>query len=94
MAYIPRKNIKQLKPQTKEVIPDSWSSKPAAERGYTSNWTKVRNSYLRKHPLCERCSEAVKMRRLRLIKRMTDKAGVGLGWITVLIKQFPGQIKI
>ncbi len=39
-------------------------------------------------------AEAVKMRRHRLIKRMTDKAGVGLGWITVLIKQFPGQIKI
>ena len=42
----------------------------------------------------EYTADAVKMRRRRLIQRMTDKAGVGLGWITVLIKQFPCQIHI
>lgn len=29
--------------------------KPANERGYDNEWAKVRNSYIRQHPLCETC---------------------------------------
>jgi 5-methylcytosine-specific restriction protein A len=28
------------------------------ERGYTAQWLKVREIYLRRHPLCERCEDA------------------------------------
>lgn len=28
----------------------------AASRGYDHHWTKLRNAYLREHPLCEECS--------------------------------------
>jgi 5-methylcytosine-specific restriction protein A len=28
------------------------------DRGYTAQWLKVRDLYLRRHPLCERCQEA------------------------------------
>ena len=27
----------------------------AYERGYDARWTRVRNAYISKHPLCERC---------------------------------------
>jgi 5-methylcytosine-specific restriction protein A len=39
----------------------------AASQGYGSDWRKVRLSYLREHPLCERCEERGKIKAAEMV---------------------------